>query len=368
MPDRPQRPIRVLYCIDRLVRGGTELQLVELIRRLDRDRFEPALLTLRPFAAEEFDLDCRHLAWEVPRLFSPGGLRAGARLVRWLRDGRIDVVQTFFQDSTLFGGAAARLAGVPVRLASFRDMGFWRTPATERLLRFMYRRMTGYIANANVVREGFAAGFGIDPDRCEVVYNGVDIEALPWIDHAEPTTDIAIVGNLNRRVKRTDLFLRAAGLVARRHPEVTWHVLGDGELRGELEGLARQVGLGERVRFAGRVADVSRRLESCQAAVICSDSEGLSNALLEYLCKGCAAVATDVGGNPELVRHGQTGLLVPPDDPESLAEALFRLIEDVDLRRSLSQQARRFALENFSWERCLAEHARIYTRGLANSR
>ena len=353
-------PVRVLYCIDNLSRGGTELQLIHLIRNLDRARVEPFLLTLRPYDTAAHAVDCEHLAWNVPRILAPAGWAAMQRLAGWMRRERIGAVHTFFQDSTAFGGLAARWAGVPLRIAGFRDMGFWRTRRQDLLMRLSYRLMNRYVANSEAVRDRFVRDFGLDPRRFQVIYNGVETALLPWIEHDGPTRHVGIVGNLNRPVKRTDLFLRAAGEVAARHRDITWHILGEGSLRPQLERLADEVGLGDRVVFAGSVGDVPAYLERLEVGVICSDSEGLSNALLEYLFKGCAAVATAVGGNPEIVRHGQTGLLVPPDDPIALAGALERLIERPELRRDLARSARLFAEETFSWERCGAEHMALY--------
>lgn len=350
----------ILFCIDALARGGTELQLIGLIDRLDRSRFQPRLCTLKASPAELTPVDCPHLALRVPKMISPGGLGALWQLRTWLRREKIDVVHTFFQDPTIFCGTAARLAGVPVRIAGFRDLGFWRTSAEEWLLRRVYPGMTGFIANAEMVKQHYRDRDGIPEEKIRVIYNGIDHHALPWVDHQGPTRHIGIVGNLNRRVKRTDLFIKAAGLVAREQPDVTWHILGDGEFRPEFEQLAVASGLEGRIVFAGRVADVAAYLEKLQVGVICSDSEGFSNALLEYLFRGCAAVATAVGGNTEALASEENGLLVPPDDAEALAAALKRLIVDVPLRRRLAGTGRATAEATYSWDKCVAAHEAIY--------
>ncbi|MFN2371527.1 MAG: glycosyltransferase, partial [Candidatus Krumholzibacteriia bacterium] len=328
--------------------------------RLDRARVRPHLLTLRPSPPELDPDDCPRLALDVPRLVSAAGVRAVAATARLLRWERFAVVQTFFQDATVFGGTAARLAGVPVRLASFRDLGFWRTPRQEWLMRRTYPLLTGFVANSRMVRDHFAARDGLDPGRIRVIPNGVDATALPFIDHTGPTTDVGIVGNVNRRVKRIDLFVQAAAEVARRHPEVRWHVVGDGELRAAMAELAASCGLGERIVFAGRVADVPTYLARLQVGVLCSDTEGFSNALLEYMFRGCAAVATDTGGNAEALAHDRTGLLVPVGDAGALAGAIGALIEDVPRRRRLAAAARREAEATYGWDRCVAAHQELY--------
>jgi len=353
---------KILYVIDGLARGGTELQLTGLIERLDRSRFAPHLLTIRPTDTTLNPSGCPHLGWDVPRLVAPGGVAAVRRLARLLKAEKFSVVQTFFQDATILGGAAARWAGTPGRLACFRDLGFWRTKRQEWLLRRIYPMMTGFLANAETVKSHFCEHDGLDPGQVEVIYNGIDLPRLPWVEHAGPTSDIGIVGNLNRRVKRTDLFLEAAGRVAREHPEITWHVVGDGQYRAEYEQLARSLGIADRTVFAGRLEQVPDYLAKLQVGVLCSDSEGFSNALLEYMLRGCVPVATRVGGNPEAVRDGHTGLLTPAGDGEALAIALRRLVEDVPLRRRLADAARRETETRFSWESCLRAHEAVYDR------
>jgi len=355
-----QPPIRILFCIDKLVRGGTELQLTGLIDHLDRNRYTPYLLTIRPTDPALIPEDCQHLDLDVPKLFSVSGLRSLWLLVRFLRRENVQIVQTFFQDSTVFAGLASRLAGTPARIACFRDLAFWNNSRQTRLLRWIYPLMNGYLANAEVVLNHFADTFRIDVNRAWVIRNGFDATKQEYQEHTGETTDIGIVGNMTRTVKRTDLFIRAAGIVHQQYPDVHWHILGDGHLRPELERLAKELGISDRVIFTGRIEDVSGYLARLQVGVICSDSEGLSNALLEYMFRGVAAVATEVGGNTELVEHGVTGLSVPPDNPQALADALIRLIEQPEHRQKLARSARSQVEKTYSWDQCLAEHGRVY--------
>ena len=354
------KPTKILFCIDALARGGTELQLLGLLKRLDRTRFTPVLCTIRP-ATWEFELeDCEHLQLHVPRLVSPAGFLAVWRMARWLRRNEVEIVHTFFQDASVFCGTAAWLARTPCRVAGFRDMGFWSGAAEARLTKAVYGLMTGFLANAQAVKNHFVAHFGVAADKVVVVPNGIDTEVIPWTEQAGPTLNVGIVGNLNRRVKRTDLFIEAAARVAANYPEVCWHIIGEGHLHRELADLAKTRDLTENIVFAGSITDVPAYLAQLQVAVLCSDSEGFSNALLEYMLAGCAVVATDVGGNPEAVQNEKTGLLVPPDNAEALAAAMERLVADVALRKSMAHAARSFVEEQFEWSVCVAAHEEYY--------
>jgi glycosyltransferase involved in cell wall biosynthesis len=354
------RPTRILYCIESIDRGGTETQLVELINRLDRDRFAPRLCTLRPSGTYLDEVDCPVLELGVGRLVSPSGWQGVRRLGGYIEEHGVEIVQSFFQDPTLVAMPAARMGGAPVRMVSFRDMGFWRTPVQEFLMRRAYPLATGFLANSMAVKHEVCRRDHLDPSRVKVVYNGVDKGPFPFVEHLENEIAVGIVGNLNREVKRTDLFLRAAARIAARHPEVSWHVVGDGDLRPRLEALAAELGIADRVVFAGRIADVPAYLARLAVGVMCSDSEGLSNAVLEYMLRGCAVIATAVGGNLEIVRDGQTGLLVPPGNVTALAGAMSRLIEEKTTRLMLSLKARNMVEENFSWSTCVEAHQEIY--------
>jgi glycosyltransferase involved in cell wall biosynthesis len=195
-----------------------------------------------------------------------------------------------------------------------------------------------------------------------VIRNGVDRDALPFVSHEGPVTDVGVVGNMTREVKRIDLFIRAAAVVARRYPDIRWHIIGDGHLRGGLEMLAAGLGVRDKLVFSGRVTDVAGYLGRLQVGVVCSDSEGLSNALIEYMFRGVVSIATAVGGNPELIRDGETGVLVPPGDADALAAALVRVIESPGLRQRLARAARAEIDQSCSWQRCLTEHDGIYRK------
>ncbi|MFH1843457.1 MAG: glycosyltransferase [bacterium] len=360
-------PIGILYCIDSLQRGGTELQLAGLLQRLDRTRFQPHLCTLRRSDSSLRPADCPHLELDLPALLRPRAGSAVWRLRSYLRQRDIAIVQTFFQDATLIGAVAAWLARTPARIGCFRDLGFWRNRKEEFRLRCAYPFLTGFLANSEAVKDHICQVDGLSPDRITVIPNGIDPRLFPFVEHTEQQLAVGFVGNLNRRVKRADLFIRAAGRLAPDFPDVTWHVLGDGVLRPECEALAASLQLGDRMVFTGRIAGVSDYLERLAVGVLCSDSEGFSNAVLEYMLRGNAVVATAVGGNREAIQTELTGLLVPAGDDAALAEAIGRFLRDRELRQACAVRARRAAVERYDWSNTLALHEEYYQRALGRS-
>jgi glycosyltransferase involved in cell wall biosynthesis len=347
------RPVRVCFLIDELTTAGTETQILALIRHLDRSRVRPHLCLLRGEGERSRALepaDCPVLRLGVRRLARPATFLPLLRLARFLRRERIDVLQVYFPESTYFGTLAGWLAGVPHLVRTRNNLGYWMTPLHRRLGRLCNRFARLTVANSEACRRAVVADEGLAPGRVVVLENGVDLERFPPPPDpgaADGARRVGVVANL-RPVKGLDVFLRAAALVGECHPDVTFAVAGEGELRPDLERLAAGLGLKDRVTLPGAVADVPGFLAGLRVAVLPSHSEGMSNALLEYMAAGKAVVATAVGGNTGLIEDGVHGLLVPADDPVRLAEAVGRLLSDRDLAARLGQAARRRAEQQYS--------------------
>jgi glycosyltransferase involved in cell wall biosynthesis len=367
---RPARPGRVCFLIDELAVAGTETQLLALIRHVDRRRVVPHLCLLRGDRASSRALepaDCPVWRLGVGSLARPRTLVQVIRFARLLRRHRIDVLQAYFPDSSYFGLPAAWLAGVPNRVRTQNNIGHWMTPMHRRLGRALNRLTTATLSNCEAARQALIAAEGPEPESVCVLENGVDLSrflGLSVIGTTLPATPcVGAVGNL-RPVKGVDVLVAAAGLLEKSRPGVRFRVAGEGKQRSELEGFIERLGLCGRFVLSGAEADVTAFLAGLDVAVLPSRAEGMSNALLEYMAAGRAIVATDVGGNGELVEHGVHALLVPPDDPRALAHAIDRLLADRALARRLGAAARNRARERYGREAMVRRFEDFY-EGLA---
>ncbi len=351
----PGRPLRVCFLIDGLARAGTETQLVALIRHLDRDRVLPYLCLLDGRGAESRALEpegCAVLRLGVRQLLGPGGVSGAWRLSRFLRRKRIDVLQAYFPDSTYLGVLAGRLAGVPRMVRTRNNANHWMTPVHRALGRAMNPLVSATLCNSEAGRQAVLADEKPDPTSVFVIENGVDLDRFAGVAPVESTRDlgrpqrVGLVANL-RPIKGVDLFLRAAARVAAAHPDVTFQVAGEGSERAALEQLIGELGLVRRVALEGRTADIPGFLAGLDVAVLCSHSEGTPNAVLEFMAAGRPIVATAVGAIPDLIEDGTHGLLVPPGDPNRLAEAVSRLLDDRALAAGLGAAARRHTRDRF---------------------
>ncbi len=365
-PSAPRRPVRVCFLIDELNAAGTESQLLALIQKLDRRRVQPFLCLLRGESKLSQALepgDCPVMRLGVGSLRRPATLLAAYRFARFLHRERMDVLQVYFPDSTYFGVPVAWLAGVPRIVRTRNNVGYWMTPWHRRLSRLCNRFTDVLIANCDAARQSVLTDEALSAERVVVLENGVDLSCFRLSEMKNPraTRRVGVVANL-RPVKGLDNFLRAASALTTAHPNVTFHIAGEGPLRTELERLAVERGLDDRFRLEGTLTDVPGFLAGLDVAVLPSRSEGMSNALLEYMAAGKPIVATAVGGNTRLIDDGVHGLLAPPDDPAILAAAVSRLLSDAELARRLGRAARRRVEERYSRDVMVKRFEMFYRR------
>jgi L-malate glycosyltransferase len=353
--------VRVLFCIDSVeVDAGTEKQLEEWILRMDRERFELHLCCFEDSERlRDLSRVCRTLILPVASLLRPNALRQIWRLRRYIDGHVIDVVHTFFVRANVVGVLAARGSRCKAIVSSRLNMGYWFTANQIRMLRYLDRYTTRIMANAERVKQFVVETEHVSPDMVDVVYNRVDTKRYvpncgdPSVVRALGVPDgakiVGVVANL-RPVKDHALFLRAAKLVADRVPEAAFVLVGRGTLLEDLQRMAADLGIAEKVFFPDGRGSVLDFLGQMSVGCLSSVSEGFSNTILEYMAAGLPVVATDVGGAREAVEHGRTGFVVPHGDPEAFANALVQLLTDdagrAEMgRRSLERCRQLFDLE-----------------------
>jgi glycosyltransferase involved in cell wall biosynthesis len=359
------RPVHVCFVIDRLSRAGTETQLLALIRNLDRDRVRPHLCLLNGEDAESTSLrpqDCPTLLLGLNKLIGVGSLPAAARLAAFWRRHRTDVVQTYFKDSTYFAAPLARLCGIRKVVRVRNNVGYWLTPS-HRLLGRIIGRLTTTLTNSEDARQSVVQSERLAPRRVQVLENGVDVERFqhtPLPDTSQAVVKVGAVANL-RPVKNIDGLIRVAANICRNDGRVEFHIAGEGNERARLNAQIGTAGLAGRFVLHGSVVDVPKFLTSLDVAVLCSHSESMSNALLEYMAAGRAIVATDVGSNARVARDEQEALIVPPRDDRAVEIAITRYLRDPPLARRFGEAARMRAQSEFSREAMVRRFEEFFT-------
>jgi glycosyltransferase involved in cell wall biosynthesis len=274
--------------------------------------------------------------------------------------------------STIFGVPAAVWSGSHV-VTSRLNTGYWYTKSFVLLFRFLNRFTSRVFANSEEAKRIAVATEKVPPEKVDVIYNGVDVNRYsPGKGHSNDASTLGVpadarvvgmVANL-RPVKDIPLFLRAAAIVANRIRGVAFLVVGEGDLRADLGRLAVELGINDKVFFSegrGVVEDYLRRMS---IGCLTSQSEGFSNAILEYMASGLPVVASNVGGNSEAIADGETGYIVRERTPEAFAEPIIHLLDSEELRAAMGRRARERSCRLFSMD-VYCEHMRQYYRSFA---
>jgi glycosyltransferase involved in cell wall biosynthesis len=342
--------------------GGSERQLAEIAKALDRSRFEPHAGC---FQAEGFRAEELHAAgvpvaqFPVTSFLGPSAFAGMLALGRYFEDHHIQLVHTFDVPLNLFGVFAARLFRVP-RVVSSQRAHRALTPGIRRhLLRMTDHLVDGIVVNSEAVRRELIEVDRVPPHMIHLCYNGIDADLFQ--PAVEPRHGPVVIGAICalRPEKSLETLLHAFARVdARSNAELL--LIGSGPSLATLQTLATELGLGSRCRFEPATKDVPTSLHRIDVFVLPSFSEAFSNSLMEAMACGCSVVTSQVGGNPELVTDQETGLLFPAGDSDALAARLNLLLRDPDLRTRLATAAVTHIRTNFAVADAAKRMAAIY--------
>jgi len=359
------RPLHVCHVLLSLKPGGLENGVVNVVNGLDPADFRSSVCCLQQ--AGEFAARMRGTTEIVAMGLQPGNdWRLPLRLARLLRALRVDIVHTRNAEPFFYGIVAARLAGVPVVIHSEHGRTFPEKPLRARVQRFLLSGANAAFCVSERLKQDLVRELGVSPARFEVIHNGVDIErfrSAPGTGDRRLSAADVVIGSVGRLapVKNYPLLLRAMARLPALPPSRLL-LVGDGPEGPSLQALAAELGLADRVHFAGHRDDVAQALREMDVFVLPSTSEGMSNTLLEAMAAGVAAVASDAGGNGEIIVPEVSGLLFPSADVAALAAQLGRLISDPGLRGKLARAAATRVKVEFSIDAMIRRYEQLYRR------
>jgi glycosyltransferase involved in cell wall biosynthesis len=349
--------------------GGTERQLAETALALDRRRFEPHVgcFTDGGFRARELrEAGVPILELGVRSLVSRSAVAGARRMGAYLARHEIGLVHAFDVPLDLFAVPVARWYRTPVVLSSMRAHRDLTPGLTRHLLRVTDRIVDGIVVNSRAVARELAGEDGVPASMVRLAYNGLDTSvfrregeraALPW---SEAVAVIGIVCAL-RPEKGLSILMEAFTKVRASRPGVKLLIVGSGPMLADLQARGDAD-----CHFQPAERNVAPWLRAMDIFVLPSLSEALSNSLMEAMGCGCCPVASDTGGNPELVTYGETGLLFPAGNAEALAARLARLLDDPEYRRHLAARAERRMQTHFTREQAAHRIGSIYEEFLSS--
>lgn len=367
---------RIAFCQDSLEVAGSENHVIRLLEGLPNFGYQVALIVnslsgslLKKLRKLEIEIV------EIPISPTIGGrLSYILKTARFLHNNQFDIAQVYNDIMVFYVGLAAKIAGTSqiifaLRNTRFIHYSFIKYTVIGWACRYL---VNGIIVNSKAAAQLMVQKYHIPLERIWVVYNGAPILPDFQRDNSARMRDYLgipisrkTVGILARHtpVKRIDILIKAAVLL--HDLPIQFMIIGDGPERSHLEAMIMTAKQSDRFIFAGYQEDPLPWLAALDIGVLCSESEGFPQAVLEYMATGLPVVATAVGGIPELVVEGETGYLVPPDDPLALALAIRRLIENQELCVQLGSAGQKRARQLFSLQQETQSHATIYNTLLA---
>ena len=363
-----QRAI-VFHLITELDRGGAQMALYRLLAYRQNGRFHPHVICLYngdKVVAQQI----QQLGIPVTDLglSAPWRLDTLWRLYRFLRQERPFILHTWMFHANIPGRILGRLTRIPVIISSERTMG------QEGRVRRLLNRLTGWLPDRIIcvsqqVADFAAQEIGLPPAKLTVIRNGIDM--AQFADLPDQQTARAVFGlpkqgkivaaiGRPRPVKGFSYLLEAFAQIAANQPDLYLLFVGDGPDKRPLQTAAQQLPIADRVIFLGDQQEIPRLLAALDMLVLPSLWEGLPNVVLEAMAAGLPVVATAVGGTPELVVEGETGLLVPPRDPAALAQAILTLLNDPELARRLGKNGRYRATTQFTIQQMVQQTENLY--------
>jgi starch synthase (maltosyl-transferring) len=386
-PFEPGRKIKVFYVIERLARAGTELHLLHLLERLDRERFEPVLCCLNGALTDVSlvppGITCHTLdaSWNLAH---PRAFLLYQRLARLIGAEAPDVVHSFLFVANIMAAYAASSVETPVTVVTRGRMGIeWEATWLHRTLqRAADRRTTATLCKTEAMRHEIHEEESVPLDRIFLVPNGVDIQTyVPPRDAEEVLAarqrlvekcgipldaPLAVaVGNL-KPIKGHRFLVEAASILQASRPDLHIAVVGEGESASELRQMVKERHLEKIFHFPGKAFDVRPWMYAATLFVAPSLSEGMPNALLEAMACGLSAVLSDIPGHREAA--GVAAWYFEAGRPESLATALEQALADPDTRQEWGQRMRRRTEERFSLDVMVRTTENIYCKLLGDAR
>jgi glycosyltransferase involved in cell wall biosynthesis len=372
---RPARRIRVCQFTPSFSGGGAEERIARVLASMDRDHFDLAWIAFGDVQHGLIERAGLGIEWMPIERDPARGVEPHLifRTAMTLSRFRPDVLHVHNWSTSLYGIAAARLVGIPLVIYGDGGRDVPEGPSRRRraLMRALAPHVDRFTAVCDFLGKELQEHWRVPADRVHVIPNGVD---LPRIDAALEKKEArrrlglpqdglvvgAIAGRF-RDVKRLPNLIDAIGRIAADRPHLHLALVGDPlEHEHDLRSRATALGLDERFHLPGHVAGVHAVLKAFDVIVNCSVFEGASNAVLEAMGSGLPVVATSVGGTPEMIVDGESGLLVPPDDVGALARAIAQLADDPAIRARCGKNARRRIEERHTHEAMLAQYVALY--------
>lgn len=356
---------KLFLMVNSLEMGGTETQFVRVANQLSQSQYRVSLgciMKAGPLLSQLKEIKEFRLGGSF---YNRQALWTACSLIRDLRRTNSQIVHSFDFYTNVLLAPCAYISRRPIIIGSHRQLGDLLTPSQFRVQMMAFRFCNNVVCNSQAAAK-VLADHGLPTTKITVIPNSVPAdylrEAAPLFPRDSSRVRVGMIARMNSWEKGHKMFLQAAQIVAAKYTEVEFVLAGDGSLRDDVAEMIAKLGLTNRTRFLGNCEDVPSVLAALDITVNASGSESQSNSILESMAAGVPVCAFKVGGNPEIIRDGENGLLASDYNAASLALAIEKFIADGTFRQVCGRRARQFILENFSADQTLKRYTDLYER------
>jgi glycosyltransferase involved in cell wall biosynthesis len=366
----PPEKLKIVHLVTSLEVGGAQHNMLLGLPRLDRDRYEHHIVSIMNRMQMRQQFLKAGIGVHTLGLSHKTDLAVTLRLRSLLKQLQPDILHTYLIHGNVLGRIVGRLVGVPAIIGSELTIG--QAGRLGRLVTKLTNPLTDAVeVNSETGGKAIVADLGVQPEKVEVVLPGLDLEAFGGSEgraaiRSELGLDtkqhlVLYIGRL-RPVKGVDYGIKAFAQALSEQPDMHMALAGEGEQRQQLENLTAELGISEKVTFLGIRNYLVDVLSAADSVLMPSLTEGFPRVAIEAMASSKPVVATRVGGTPEAIIDGQTGILVPPKDIDAMASAITRLVTDTDLQSRLGSSARLRTEEHYSATSYVARLDEMYQR------
>lgn len=362
--------INIMYVIATLDIGGAEKQLVELVKRLDKRKFNPIVCCLTRGGSWERELKNAGIEYFILGKKFKLDFSVIFKLVRILKDRKIQIMHTWMFTSNFFGRIAGLISRVPILIASERCIDIWK----NKLYLFVDKILSCFTDKIICVSKGVQNFYHecayIPLNKMTVVHNGVEITDILKVDFKKITMELGVkesenivttIGRLAPQ-KGIEYLLYAVPEILKSRPKTKFLIIGEGVEENKLRKLSKRLNISKNIIFTGVRTDVKKLVSITDVFVLASLFEGLPNVVMEVMLAEKPVVATRIPGNDELVIDGETGILIPPKDSSSLASAIITLLKNPQKAKDMGLKGRERIKKHFSIDKTLKKTEELYRR------
>ena len=366
----PPKKLKIVHLVTSLEVGGAQHNMLLGLPRLDRNRYEHHIVSIMNRMQMRPQFLKAGIGVHTLGLSHKTDLAVALRLRSLLKQLRPDILHTYLIHGNVLGRIVGRLIGVPVIIGSELTIG--QAGRLGRLVTKLTNPLTDAVeVNSETGGKAIVAGLGVTSEKVEVVLPGLDLDAFGGTEgRAAIRAELGLktsqhlvlyIGRL-RRVKGVDYGIKAFAQALAKQPDMHLALAGEGEERQHLEHLTEELGISERVSFLGVRNDLANVLSAADSVLMPSLTEGFPRVAIEAMASSKPVIATRVGGTPEAIVDGQSGILVPPKDTGAMASAIARLVADPDLQARLGSSARQRTEQHYSAASYVAHLDEMYQR------